>query len=138
MRLLKLLLFALATATLLYGLPDPTYAEEVIAAPPVVTAPVPVTESPGLPVDQWAILVGTFLPLLIAVVNRQGWSAAAKSLGALAIVIGAAAGEVYWRGDFSVGDWAATALTIFVLTATTYHGFWRPTGIAPAIERATG
>lgn len=88
-------------------------------------------------IDNWTTIVGVFLPLVIAVVNRQSWGAPLKALAALAICILAAAGDVYWKGQFSVSNWAETTLAIFVIVATSYVAFWKPTGLADAVEKRT-
>lgn len=89
-------------------------------------------------IDQWTAIVGIFLPLLIATVNRTMWSSTAKSYGALAVCLAASAIEVVVKGQFDVAHWGANLLTMFTLSITTYYGFWKPTGIAPALEQKTG
>lgn len=89
-------------------------------------------------IDQWTAIVGVFMPLLIAAINRTDWSAAAKSVGALVLCLAAAAAELTVKGQFDLTHWGANLLAIFFASVTTYYGFWKPTGIAPAIEAKTG
>lgn len=49
--------------------------------------------------EQWSLLVGTFLPLVIAVVNRQTWRGAARLAVAAALVLGASAVQVAQFGQ---------------------------------------
>jgi hypothetical protein len=89
-------------------------------------------------IDQWTVVVGVLMPLLIAAINRTAWSSGQKSVGALVICIAAAAGELTVKGQFDVKHLGANALAVFFMTVTTYYGFWKPTGIAPALEQKTG
>lgn len=89
-------------------------------------------------VDQWTIVVGILLPLVIAMINRTAWSASQKAIGALVICIGAAAVEVAIKGQWTPKNFAANAVAVFFIVVTTYKGFWQPTGIANVIETKTG
>lgn len=89
-------------------------------------------------IDQWTMLVGILLPLGIAVVNRTAWGSIAKALAAVALCVLAAAGDVYLKGPFSAGSLGQNALAIFFLVVTTYHGFWKPTGITDYVEQHVG
>jgi hypothetical protein len=95
---------------------------------------------PGLPktIDQWTTIVGLLLPLIIAAVNRTAWTSPLKAACALAICVVAAAGDLYFKGQFSAGAWAQNTVAVFFLVVTSYVGFWKPMGIADSIEKATG
>ncbi len=88
--------------------------------------------------DQWTAVVGILLPLAISVVNRTAWGSPLKAIAALGICILAAAGEVAVKGQFDLKHWSQNALAVFFLSVTTYYGFWKPTGIADAVEKRTG
>jgi len=88
-------------------------------------------------VDQWTVIVGLLLPLIIAVINRTTWTAPLKALVALLVCVVAAAGDLYFKGQLSTGAWAANAVAIFFVVVTAYVGFWKPTGIAESIEKRT-
>lgn len=89
-------------------------------------------------IDQWTTVVGVLLPLAIAVINRERWASGEKALAAIGICVLAAAGDVFFKGQFSLKNWSQTALYIFFLVVTSYAGFWRPTGIADKVGKATG
>ena len=89
-------------------------------------------------VDEWTTVVGILLPLVIAVINRTAWGSPLKAIASLGICILVAAGEVAVKGQFDVKHWSQNTLAIFFLTVTTYYGFWKPTGIADAVEKRTG
>lgn len=89
-------------------------------------------------IDQWTTVVGVLLPLGIAAINRERWAPGQKALAAIGICILAAAGDVFFKGQFSLTNWSQTALYIFFLVVTSYAGLWRPTGIADTIGKATG
>jgi hypothetical protein len=110
----------------------------IVAGAIAQTVTPPLTGSLPDAVDQWTTIVGMLLPLVIAVVNRTAWPPPLKSLGALGVCVLAAAGDVALKGQFDLKHWAQNALTIFFLTVTTYYGFWKPTGIADAVEKRTG
>ncbi len=93
--------------------------------------------------DLWAGLLGFFLPLLIAVIVRQAWDPGQKSLAAFGICIVAAVGTSYFAGKLSPSHADIDGMIRIALIVTTesivfYKGLWRPTDIAPAIERHTG
>jgi len=124
MRIRWLSILALA-AMLLLGLVSSASAQE--------RAVIPDTN-----VGRWSFLIGTFLPLAIAAVNRQRWTSQAKGLMTFMISTAAAAGTSYFTGDFSGEDLVTSFLIVLVSATVTYTVFWKPSGIAPAVESATG
>jgi hypothetical protein len=90
---------------------------------------------------QWDLIVGFFLPLVTAVVIRQAWSPTYKAVANFVLSIVAAAGVVYFQGNLATGNLNAlvsSVLIVLVASIATYHGLFRPTRIAPAIEAKTG
>jgi len=85
----------------------------------------------------WGSLVGTVLPLAISVVNQSRWSPKARGAVAFACCVLAAAGTAYFEGRFDADDVLSAFLGVFVAATTTYQMFWKPSGIAPAVEQAT-
>lgn len=90
------------------------------------------------------LIVGTLLPILIAVFIQPGWSARLQSFVAL-VLCGVAATLLHihetgcntlecLRGE----GWLQTFLLVLITTIATYKGVWKPTGIAPMVERVTG
>lgn len=86
----------------------------------------------------WGSVVGFVLPLAISTVNQRRWSSTARGLVAFGGCLIAAAGTVYFEGTLrNGGDLASAFLAIFVTAIGTYKLYWRPSGIAPAVERVT-
>lgn len=85
----------------------------------------------------WTFLVGVLLPNGIALVNQTRWSATAKGIVALIISGLAGAGTAYFNDAFTGRGIVSSILVVGVMAWTTYQTFWKPSGIAPAIERAT-
>lgn len=88
-------------------------------------------------VQMISAMVGSLLPLLVAVVNRSHWAPWAK--GAVVIVSSLAAGVVtsWLTGELTGKTLAESALIVAGSAVAAYKLFWQPTGIAPALERAT-
>lgn len=87
---------------------------------------------------QVAALVGVVLPLIIAVIQKQHWRNAIRVAVAVFVCFVAAVITSYTKGTLNLHDLATSLFIIFTLTKTTYLGVWKPSGIAPAIESATG
>jgi hypothetical protein len=94
--------------------------------------------APDNNVARWALLVGFFLPMAAAAVIRQTWGSQAKGAAVFALSLVAAGGTAYFSGELDRGDIVSAALIILVMATVTYNNFWKPTGIAPAIEERTG
>jgi VIT1/CCC1 family predicted Fe2+/Mn2+ transporter len=85
----------------------------------------------------WSALVGALLPALVAFVNREHWPAWAKGLTAVASSV-VAGGVTAWLSDgFTGKTWLQSALIVVGAALASYRLWWHPTGVAPAIERAT-
>jgi hypothetical protein len=93
---------------------------------------------PDTKVGRWSYLIGTFLPLAIAAVNRQYWSSQAKGVMAFALSAVAAAGTSVFAGEFNAEDIVTSLLIVLVSATVTYTVFWKPSGIASAVEEKTG
>ncbi|WP_377271939.1 hypothetical protein [Peterkaempfera sp. SMS 1(5)a] len=87
--------------------------------------------------QMWALIVGAIAPLVIAVINQPTWSAPAKAAitAVASVLIGL--GTAYFAGDFAGKDVVTSILTAFVAAITAYHGFFKPSTLAPRLERAT-
>jgi hypothetical protein len=82
-------------------------------------------------------LVGALMPAAIALVTRRDWPAEAKGLVAAALCLAAAALIAYTQGALDAADLLRSFLIVFTLAQILYQTFWKPSGIAPAIEVAT-
>ena len=85
----------------------------------------------------WTGLVGFLLPPVLAVVLQQGWSSQVKSGVAFLACVVAGFGLAYWQGNLDWADVATAALIVLTVAQSTYHGFWRPSGISGAVEGRT-
>lgn len=87
--------------------------------------------------EMWSLVVGFFMPLIIAAVQRSSWSNPVRALVALVMCIIAAFGTVWLAGDFNTDDVVSSILLVLVTSIATYKGLWKPTEVAPKIEAAT-
>lgn len=85
----------------------------------------------------WNLIVGFVVPNLIAVVQQPKWNQTARAWFTIVACVIFGAGTAYFNEQFNFGDIVGSILTMGVAAITFYKGFWKPTGVAPAIERAT-
>lgn len=85
----------------------------------------------------WAGMVGFLMPLAISVIKQTWWPDWVKSVVAFACCFAAAVGTAYFNGNFDGRDVVTCFLVTFTIAMGSYYGFWKPTGIAPRLERAT-
>lgn len=97
---------------------------------------------PRIYTDAWYILVtGPLLPLVQSLINQPRWNAGVQAVVG-AVLAGIAGIAVAWHSGV-LGANAGTLFTVanavilFNLSSGFYKHFWKPTGIAPAIEGAT-
>lgn len=85
----------------------------------------------------WAAALGYLLPLAIAVVAQPRWSGAVKGLLMLIVAVLDGLGTAYFNGEFGGKSIVTCVLVAAVAIGVAYRTVWRPSGIAPGIERAT-
>ncbi|MFF7142226.1 hypothetical protein ACFZB5_13390 [Streptomyces nodosus] len=85
----------------------------------------------------WAAALGYVLPPVIAVVAQPRWTGAVKGLLMLVVATAVGLGTAYFNGDFSGKSAVTCVLTAAIAIGVAYHTVWKPSGIAPGIERAT-
>lgn len=83
----------------------------------------------------WATLVGFLLPNAVAIVNRPRFSPAVKAVITLVVCLIAGGGTAYLNGAFTDRGIISSVLVVGIMTLVTYQTLWKPSGIAPAIER---
>jgi uncharacterized membrane protein (DUF441 family) len=86
---------------------------------------------------QWAAIVAFLVPIVVSFLNQTGWPSWLKATVFFAVSLVAAAGTAYFEGDFSGKRFLDAALIIVAAGAAFYHGWWKPSGIAPLIEQKT-
>jgi hypothetical protein len=87
--------------------------------------------------DMWSALVGSLMPPVVAVANRPTWRPWVKGAVTIGSCLVAAVVTAYLNGTASGGDLTRSGLVVALTAVGTYRVFWRPSGIAPAIEKAT-
>lgn len=86
---------------------------------------------------QWSAIVAFFIPIVMSLLNQSKWSAQLKAVLFFGVSLIAAAGTAYFQGDLTGKRWLDSALVIVPAAAAFYHGFWKPNGVAPALETST-
>lgn len=87
--------------------------------------------------EMWSLIVGFLLPPVLAFVIQTGWSQRLQSVVAFAAAAVAGAATAYFQGELTKERFVESGLFVLVTTIATYKGFWKPTGVAPAIETKT-
>lgn len=109
----------------------------ILALVPVIAwaaQAVPTSSAPPQ-LGQYQMLVGSLMPLLVAVVVRQSWQPDLKRIVAFGLCVLAGIGTAYLTGQLSnITDVSASVLTILVTAQLTYSHFWHGLGITDAIE----
>ena len=88
-------------------------------------------------IQMWTLLVGFFMPPVIAVIQQAHWAVRLRALVTFAVCVVASLVTVWLTGEFNTKDVVASILTVLVTALATYRGLWKPTGVAPSIEAAT-
>jgi FtsH-binding integral membrane protein len=99
--------------------------------------PGPNVSPPQSNLELWTTIVGAVLPPLIAMVIQSHWEKPAQT--AVMVVVCLVVGTVtsYLLGYYATTDIVGAVLRTAGAAIVAYNGFWKPSGIAPAIERAT-
>jgi hypothetical protein len=85
----------------------------------------------------WSLIVGFALPPVLSIVQQSDWSDRLRAVVAFVACAVAAAGTAYFQGDLTGERFVEAGLVILVTEIATYKGFWKPTGVSPAIETKT-
>lgn len=84
------------------------------------------------------VVVGSLLPNLIAVIVQPGWRREVRGLATFGVCVVAGLLIALLEGRLGDGrDVAASVVAVLIASQVLYQTLWRPSGIAPAIERAT-
>ncbi|MEU0207336.1 hypothetical protein [Streptomyces canus] len=87
--------------------------------------------------ELWAAALAVVLPPIIAIVNQPRWSGAVKGLFMLLVATLDGLGTAYFNDSFHGRTIVGCILLAVIIIGATYHVLWKPSGIAPGIERAT-
>jgi hypothetical protein len=98
----------------------------------------PIPDEPGLPLEPSLILLGLFLPLVVAIVKQAGWPAWVNSLAALIVYL--VAGFLYLTirdVPITFDSYIQNAVGVTAVGYVAYKMFWKALGIEPPIMQAT-
>ena len=87
--------------------------------------------------ELWAGALGYVLPPVIAIVAQPRWSGAVRALLMLFVATADGLGSAYFTDQFTGRSTVTCMLTAAIAIGVAYHTVWKPSGIAPGIERAT-
>lgn len=85
----------------------------------------------------WSLITGFGMPLLIAFFNQTHWKGWVRGLVTLVLCVIAGGITAYLNDAFTGRRLLSSILLVFVAAIAFYRLWWRPTGIAPAIEDTT-
>lgn len=91
--------------------------------------------------EMWMLVVGFFSPVVISILQQPRWPDGLRAVVAF-VFCAIVATVTYWLNggvfDFeNTKQIVTSALIVLVTTISTYKGFWKPTGISPAVESST-
>lgn len=86
-------------------------------------------------VDQWAAVIGFFLPALVSVINREEWKSWVKAVVALASSVVVGTITALLGGAFTGVNWATAIGIVFAASAASYKLWWKGSGISDKIEQ---
>lgn len=100
---------------------------------PEIISPV----APPTVIGQWTLVLGFFMPMLIAVIQQSQWQRDFKTFVAFMVCVAAAAVQMIVEGRFSAAGFFPSVLALSALSTTFFHHFWKPLGLADKVEAAT-
>ena len=89
-------------------------------------------------IDMYTAVVGLLLPILISTILSPDWNKQTKGWISFGLVFLAAAGHLFFIGDFDIASFPGTLLKVLFLATGSYLSFWKPTGINDAVEKNVG
>jgi hypothetical protein len=86
-----------------------------------------------------SLLSGVVVPLLVGFLTKARAHSAVKAISLAVLSTLAGLMSLWLKADGSIDLWTSidAIAAAFVAATASYYGFWRPTGIAPAISDAT-
>jgi hypothetical protein len=82
-------------------------------------------------------LIGSVLPVAIAVLKQDRLSQRANTAVAVGTTLAVAIMVVWFRHDLAPDTVGVNFVVMYTTAVAFYHGLWRPAGIAPMIQRRT-
>jgi hypothetical protein len=87
--------------------------------------------------QMWSLIVGFVMPPVQAILQQQHWPNRIRALLNFVLCAVVALGITYFKGGIDFHNWISSALVVLVTAIASYHGLWKPTDVAPAIEAKT-
>ncbi len=85
----------------------------------------------------WSLVVGFFLPLVIALIMRKAWKDDTRAMIAFVCCLIASVGTCWLNSTLNRGDLVHSTLVVFVEAIATYKAFWKKVGITQMLENLT-
>lgn len=86
----------------------------------------------------WALILGVLTPLIVSVVQQPQWSDRTRAVVSVVASVLIGVVTVLANGGIESGQTLLSVCAlVFVASNTAYKTLWKPTGVSPAIERAT-
>jgi hypothetical protein len=85
-------------------------------------------------VEQWAAIVGFFLPALVSIVNRAEWKPWVKAVVALASAVLVGTVTALLSNSFDGTTWLQSIGIVFAASQVAYHTWWKGSEISSVIE----
>lgn len=87
---------------------------------------------------QWSLIIGTLLPLLIAVLQRPSFKPWMRTAVMAVVCTGGALVNVDLDGSFGSARGVIAQVLLVISAAVLFHEHvWKTLGVTPAIEKAT-
>ena len=81
-------------------------------------------------------ILGMIAPPILSIINRVRWQAHEKALISAAFAIALGIFAAWYDDALTREGLASSCIAVYTWLQVTYHGFFKPTGLSPAIEKA--
>lgn len=85
-----------------------------------------------------SIVVGFFMSPAISAITREKWSAQAQAGAAFGLCLLAAVVTTWFQGTLDWHDLRGVVIGVVGAAIVSFHLFWKPSGVADAVSKATG
>lgn len=82
-------------------------------------------------------VIGSLLPMAVAVVNQPRWPAWGRAAATAVLCVVAGGVSAAAAGELTGKSWLQAAGVVFAAALLTYHAWWKPSGITSTIEQKT-
>ena len=91
------------------------------------------------PIEQWQLLVGLFVPLVVGAIVRQGWTVQEKNGALFGVSLLVTIAGLYLNDQLhSIEELTTSLLTITVMAYGSYQTIWQALPLPQMIESRTG